>query len=298
MAAPLPRQKHADQLALPGQLPAEYEYLSDGYPPPGRFNWLWLALAFCAAVGIFALGAVSNARSTRPAVVGPFADKDVKPAPLTVHVAGEVHKPDVYDFPFDARVRDAIRKAGGPTASANLHGVNLAAYLEDGQKIEVPSRQQQQTVAALPAPQAAPALPEPDPVPADDLPAAPPAALGEVVPDQETSTPRKSKALSVLPKTERPKKEKPLPGVPRASTPTGSDSQNADPDYLRKNPLNLNTATGEQLELLPGVGPAMAAKILAARKEKGGFTSVEDLDDISGIGEKKMEALRPLVRVD
>lgn len=85
--------------------------------------------------------------------------------------------------------------------------------------------------------------------------------------------------------------------MPRANTANGEESQNADPAYLARHPLNLNSATAEQLELLPGVGPAMAAKIIAVRKEKGGFKSVEELDDIPGIGEKKMEKLRPLVTV-
>ena len=62
-------------------------------------------------------------------------------------------------------------------------------------------------------------------------------------------------------------------------------------------PLNLNTATAEQLDALDGIGPAMAAKILAYRQAHGGFGSVDELDEIPGIGEKRMAALRPLVRV-
>ena len=62
-------------------------------------------------------------------------------------------------------------------------------------------------------------------------------------------------------------------------------------------PLNLNTATLEQLDTLDGVGPATAQKILDYRTAHGGFGSVEDLGEIPGIGEKRLAALRDKVRV-
>jgi competence protein ComEA len=61
--------------------------------------------------------------------------------------------------------------------------------------------------------------------------------------------------------------------------------------------LNLNTATAEQLDTLAGVGPATAAKILAHREQHGAFGSVEELGDVPGIGERRLEALRELVTV-
>ncbi|PTL56263.1 ComEA family DNA-binding protein [Paraconexibacter algicola] len=62
-------------------------------------------------------------------------------------------------------------------------------------------------------------------------------------------------------------------------------------------PLNLNTATLEQLDTLDGVGPATAQKIVDERTRRGGFRSVEDLGDVPGIGPKRLEALRDRVRV-
>jgi competence protein ComEA len=62
-------------------------------------------------------------------------------------------------------------------------------------------------------------------------------------------------------------------------------------------PVELNTATAEQLDSLPGVGPATAQAILAHREANGPFTSVEQLLDVRGIGEAKLESLRDLVVV-
>jgi competence protein ComEA len=61
--------------------------------------------------------------------------------------------------------------------------------------------------------------------------------------------------------------------------------------------VNLNTATAEQLDALPGVGPATAAAIIAHRDQNGPFTSVDQLIDVRGIGEAKLEQLRDLVAV-
>jgi competence protein ComEA len=62
-------------------------------------------------------------------------------------------------------------------------------------------------------------------------------------------------------------------------------------------PIDLNVATAEELDTLPGVGPATAAAILEHRSTHGPFTSVEDLLDVPGIGEAKLEQLRDLVTV-
>lgn len=60
-------------------------------------------------------------------------------------------------------------------------------------------------------------------------------------------------------------------------------------------PVNVNTATAEQLEELPGVGPAIAAAIVDERERRGRFATVDDLLDVRGIGEARLEQLRDLV---
>ncbi|WP_022880967.1 ComEA family DNA-binding protein [Gryllotalpicola ginsengisoli] len=61
--------------------------------------------------------------------------------------------------------------------------------------------------------------------------------------------------------------------------------------------IDLNTATEEQLETLPRVGPALAQRILDWRQQNGGFASVEDLKNVSGIGDKTFAELEDLVTV-
>lgn len=61
--------------------------------------------------------------------------------------------------------------------------------------------------------------------------------------------------------------------------------------------VNLNTADQAALEALPHIGPALAARIIAWRTEHGSFTSVDDLRQVSGIGDKTFADLEPLVTV-
>lgn len=62
-------------------------------------------------------------------------------------------------------------------------------------------------------------------------------------------------------------------------------------------PINLNTATFDQLTQISGVGEVTASRILAYREELGGYTSVDQIKNISGIGEKKFAAISPYLTV-
>jgi competence protein ComEA len=148
---------------------------------------------------------------------------------VTIQVAGEVRRPGVYRLRAGQRVDDAVRLAGGPTARAELAGVNLAAKAEDGRQVIVPAR---------------------------GAPAAAAAAAGGGT----------------------------------AAGPAGAGAAGGAP-------VNLNTATPEQLDQLDGVGPATAQKIIAYRQEHGGFRSVAELDRVPGIGPARMAALREKVTV-
>jgi competence protein ComEA len=62
-------------------------------------------------------------------------------------------------------------------------------------------------------------------------------------------------------------------------------------------PLNLNTATLEQLDALTGIGPTLAQQILDFREANGGFGSIDELADVPGIGDARLASLREQVRV-
>ena len=62
--------------------------------------------------------------------------------------------------------------------------------------------------------------------------------------------------------------------------------------------VNINTATPEQLELLPGIGEVRARAVVSMRKQRGGFKSVDELTEVKGIGDAALERLRPFVRTE
>jgi competence protein ComEA len=85
--------------------------------------------------------------------------------------------------------------------------------------------------------------------------------------------------------------------VPKRAPPATGGSAAVSPDAggPSSGPIHLNTATVEQLDELPGVGPVTAQKIVDYREQHGAFSSVDDLDAIPGIGPARLEQLRELV---
>jgi competence protein ComEA len=149
-------------------------------------------------------------------------------AEVVVHVVGAVHHPGLVRLPAGSRVVDAVRAAGGTTASARPASVNLARLLVDGEQLVVQRRGSTPLVAA--------------PGPAG--------AVGSA-----------------------------------GATPAPSA------------PVDLNSATLEALDALPGIGPVLAQRILDWRTAHGRFSSVDELGEVSGIGEATLADLRPVVTV-
>lgn len=77
----------------------------------------------------------------------------------------------------------------------------------------------------------------------------------------------------------------------------GADVNSTASSTVRGGKVNLNSASAQDLDALPGIGPVLAARIVAWRKANGRFKSVEDLRQVSGVGDAKFADLRPLVRI-
>jgi competence protein ComEA len=77
-----------------------------------------------------------------------------------------------------------------------------------------------------------------------------------------------------------------------SAIPTGARSQG------KQGKLDLNHATAEELQHLPGIGPVLAQRVIERRTAHGPFHTVDDLRDVKGIGKKRMDQLRLLVTVD
>ncbi len=78
---------------------------------------------------------------------------------------------------------------------------------------------------------------------------------------------------------------------------SNSAEQNGLSHYDSEGRLNLNLATSEELEKLPGIGPVIAQRVLEYRNAKGSFQSVEQLKEIQGIGDKKYLRIKDLLYV-
>ena len=179
-------------------------------------------------------------------------------ATVRVHVAGAVNNPGVYTLPAQGRAVDAIAAASGAAADADLDRVNLAGALSDGVQIYVPHRGET-------------------------------AAPAQIQPNGGTANAGQANAANGASQNGASQGgAQPQPA--RTLTPAGSAQKGS-------TPVNINTATAEELQTLPRIGPAMAQRIIAWREAHGGFRSVDELDAVPGIGPSMLENLRPLVTV-
>jgi competence protein ComEA len=145
--------------------------------------------------------------------------------PVIVYITGAVPRPGVYALPEGSRVQDAIAAAGGFLAEAQRTDINLAAFLIDGEKLDIPFVEG---------------------------------------------------------------------GSPVLPTPV----QNVENPFSSSNELiDINTASSQELETLPGIGPTTAQKIIEYREQNGAFVSIEDIINVSGIGPGIYERIKDLITV-
>ena len=210
-----------------------------------------------------------------PKTDAPPVASEAKSSELVVHVTGAVKKPGVYHLPAGARGDDAVKAAGGTLATANVDALNLAAHIEDGSQIHVPTKKE----IPLDAPPAPDSLVKRDPTVSNSA-----------------NSPTSSKTGSGTRSTYHAKtagSSHRTGGSSRGSGGSKSDKLTADSNAT----INLNTASLEELQRLPGIGPAMAERILDYRKETGGFKTPDELMQVKGIGAKKFAKMERFVRV-
>ncbi len=179
------------------------------------------------------VGRILAAGSQEPGATGAgsLAGPGASPALFVVDVAGAVRHPGVYRLAAGSRVVDALAAAGGygPRVDAEAASqINLAALLQDGEQVRIPSR--------------------------DDA------------------------------------------GPPSPASGSGSSGADGGSTPGAGALVNVNTASADQLDTLPGIGPATAAKIIAAREEAP-FATVDELRSRGVVGEATFGKVRDLVTV-
>lgn len=82
-----------------------------------------------------------------------------------------------------------------------------------------------------------------------------------------------------------------------STTITSENSSSNNESAFKISIVNINTATQTELETLPGIGPSLALRIVNYRKENGKFSSIEDIKNVSGIGEAKYEDIKNYIKI-
>ena len=151
---------------------------------------------------------------------------------IIIHITGAVNKEGIVELEENARLADAIEKAGGTKENADISSMNLATILEDGMKIHIPTIEETKSM-------------------------------------NQNNT----------------------------SLQTNIQTEEIATNTKKQEKININTADEEQLDTLPGIGPSTASKIIEYRKEKGKFKSIEEIKEVSGIGDAKFEKIKNLIKV-
>ena len=177
---------------------------------------------------------------------------------IYVYITGEVNVPGVVVLNEGSRIVDAINAAGGTTAKADISKVNLVYVLDDGMKVNIPN--------------------------SNDL---------KNNPNFEYITMNSGDG------GDPPHGSDNDVGVGNGGAGGGVSNQGSSNSSSSKrfDIVNINTASQTELETLPGIGPSLALKIINYRKQNGKFSSIEQIKDVSGIGESKFENLKNYITI-
>ncbi|MBV9102737.1 MAG: ComEA family DNA-binding protein [Candidatus Eremiobacteraeota bacterium] len=176
---------------------------------------------------------------------------------VVVYVAGEVRRPGVYTLASGTRVQDALHAADGPSSGADLLAINLAEPVTDGEKVLVPQK--------------------------GSLSSAEIAGLAGGSPTSAGS--------SLL--VRRHRRGDVSAGATAAFGHRSRRSHKTPPAQ----PIDLNAADETQLEQLPGIGPSLASRIVTFREVNGPYHSVDELLDVAGMTDRRLQDIDPYVTV-
>lgn len=158
---------------------------------------------------------------------------------IIIYITGQVRKEGVYELDENSRITDAIEMAGGLKEEANIENINLAEILEDGTKIYIPNKKENN---------------------------------------------KQTENINLIQKN-------------TGNTTEISKKNNTENKQNQNTKININTATQTELETLPGIGPSTALKIVNYRKDNGKFKNIEDIKNVSGIGDSKFNNIKNLIKV-
>lgn len=195
--------------------------------------------------------------------------KESKEEKIIVHLSGAVEKEGIIELNENSRMADAIEKAGGLKENACIDEINLAYKLEDGMKIYIPTKEEckKQTTSN-----------------------------GTEINTGKTNSGGASSnggTISTGTTNNGGKTSNGSTSITGATSNGGTSGNN----MKKQGKVNINTASQTELETLPGIGPSTALKILNYRKEKGKFKKIEDIKEVSGIGDSKYNKIKDLITI-
>lgn len=220
-------------------------------------------------------GSTTPARSPIPR--GSFPHRET----IVVYVAGEVVHAGLYTLPGRSRADDAVKAAGGARPGADLVAINLAAPISDGDEVAVSAL----GVSVAPAPRRK-------------------RRRSSSYSDSGITGPGDASAPTRHRKKRRSHRRRHATtdaasaDTAAGSSATASLASDGSPKAGSDGPtdlVDLNSADPTELETLPGVGPTLAERIVAFRDASGPFASPDDLLDVGGMTQGKLDTLLPFV---
>jgi competence protein ComEA len=200
-------------------------------------------------------------------------EEEIETEKIKVYVVGEVKNPSVVTIEKGQIIEDAVLLAGGFTENADVENINLAYVLTENVMLQIRPKKD---------------ISEKD-ISEKDI-------SEKDISEKDISEKDVPEKESIPQNTSEEKSDKIFTGINIVSDSGGAVvGENTESLNLK---ININTASKEQLTELPGVGPAIADNIIAFRQENGRFEKIEDIMNVSGIGDAKFKRLKDLITVD